>query len=57
MGDLPPNFAPSFRKDGHSHIENVYSADCLMFNWYHTEMSSFEHQTAGTRRRRANINL
>ena len=31
-------------------------ADCLMFNWYHSEMSSFEHQTAGTRRRRAKCN-
>ena len=26
-----------------------------MFNWYHSEVSSFEHQTAGTRRRRANM--
>lgn len=55
-------FSPSFRMVGHSHSDeqiicrvsrSLFSADCLMFNWYHSEMSFFEHQTAGTRRRRA----
>ena len=41
----------SFRKGGHSYIENVYSAGCLIFNWCLVKVLSFEHQTAGTRRK------
>ncbi len=32
---------------------SLFSTDCLMFNWCHTKGLYFEHQTAGTRRRRA----
>ena len=38
-------------------LTGTFSADCLMFNWCHIKKADFEHQTAGTRRRRANTNL
>lgn len=40
----------------HIFNRNSFQPTVWCLNWYHSEMSFFEHQTAGTRRRRANMN-